>query len=59
MKLENHLGLAPLAASVIWSGSASAKPAQCFHSVDGKTNIDNRFRKGRQLHDRCWRNLAK
>jgi hypothetical protein len=59
MKLENHLGLAPLAASVIRSGSASAKPAQCFHSVDGKTNIDNRFRKGWQLHDRCWRNFAK
>jgi hypothetical protein len=44
MKLKNHLGLALLAASVIWSGFASAKPAQCFHSVDGKTNIDNRFR---------------
>jgi hypothetical protein len=59
MKLKNHLGLALLAASVIWSGFASAKPAQCFHSVDGKTNIDNRFRKGWQLHDRCWRNFAK
>jgi hypothetical protein len=25
---------------------ASAKPAQCFHTVDVKTNIDNRFRDG-------------
>jgi hypothetical protein len=37
---SKHLGFELVATSVIWSGSASAKPAQCFLSVDGKTNID-------------------
>jgi len=59
MKLKNHLGLALLAVSVIWSGFASAKPAQCFYSVDGKTNIDNRFQKDGSFTIGAAENFAK
>ena len=45
MKLKNHLGLALLAASVIWSGFASAKPAQCSIPLMARPTLITDFEK--------------